>query len=68
MAYKTISVAFSDDELRQLRSVAARNFRRPRDHLRYIILSNLGMGDQFPDNNKPAANQFSQDGKELNAN
>lgn len=45
MPYKSISVPLSENEIQKLQESARRNFRRPRDHIRYILLSSLGMVD-----------------------
>jgi len=41
MAYKLISVPLSENEMQRLQEVARQNFRRPRDHVRYILLNAL---------------------------
>lgn len=43
MAYKLISVPLAEHEIEQLQELARQNFRRPRDHVRYLVLNALGM-------------------------
>lgn len=45
MSYKRITIPLSEDEQRLLRMAASRECRRPHDHVRYIVLSALGLTD-----------------------
>lgn len=57
MAYKTISIPLSDDELQALTRAASQECRKPRDHIRYVLLSGLGLTRQGATKNKPVSAQ-----------
>ncbi len=55
MKIKQIPVFFSEDEERLLSLDAEKACRRPKDHVRYIVLSSLGLiNDGSPKSSKTA--------------
>jgi len=54
MAYRTMTIAISDEEMQALNRLAMAHYRRPRDQVRYILRQVL-IGDQSEEKHNGAA-------------
>ena len=48
MSIRRISIPLTDAEISELRDLARREFRRPQDQAKYIIVSALGLATEAP--------------------
>jgi len=63
MNYTKLSIPLSEQEQRALKMAASKACRRPRDHVRFIVLSALGVVEPSAEITKPASLSVSQDGQ-----
>ncbi len=54
MNYTKLSIPLSEQEQRALKMAASKACRRPRDHVRFIVLSALGVIEPSAEMSKPA--------------